>query len=188
MGTYSADRQPALERLLDAPARHWREGRFAVVGPQYPSGIDWPANVERIEHLAPDRHRDFYARQRYTLNITRAAMVRAGWSPSVRLFEAAACATPIISDRWQGIESFFVPGKEILLANSPAEVLDYLHDIAEADRRLIGRRARRRVLGNHTAAHRAVELEAYVREARGTTVGASSVPIARALSLRPVDP
>jgi spore maturation protein CgeB len=169
MGTYSDDRQPALERLLCAPARAWRNGRFAVAGPQYPNGLAWPANVERIDHLPPGRHREFYAGQRYTLNITRAAMIRAGWSPSVRLFEAAACGTPVISDRWPGIESFLVPGREILLADSSAEALAYLRELPEAERCRLGVAARRRVLASHTAAHRAAELEGYWREAQGAS-------------------
>ncbi|HEX7967332.1 MAG TPA: glycosyltransferase, partial [Stellaceae bacterium] len=136
-----------------------------VVGPQYPRGLGWPRNVRRIQHLPPDRHCGFYTSQRFTLNITRAAMVRAGWSPSVRLFEAAACATPIISDHWTGIESFFTPGREILIARRSAQTLAYLRDIPEEERRQIGSLARERVLGSHTAAHRAAELEAYALEA-----------------------
>jgi spore maturation protein CgeB len=167
MGTYSDDRQPVLERLLCAPAAAWPQGRFAVAGPQYPAAIVWPANVERIEHLPPDRHRAFYADQRFTLNVTRAAMMRAGWSPSVRLFEAAACGTPIISDHWPGLESFFVPHEEILIARSSAEALRYLRELPEAERRRLGAAARRRGLAGHTAAHRAAELEAYVQEAQG---------------------
>lgn len=179
MGTYSDDRQPALERLLCEPARGWPEGRFAVVGPQYPKGIAWPANVRRVDHLAPDRHRAFYTSQRFTLNITRAAMIRAGWSPSVRLFEAAACATPIISDVWPGIEDFFVPGKEILLARSAAESLAYLRELPEEERRTVGQAARRRVLTSHTASHRAAELEAYALELlgrRGAPARAAAAP------------
>jgi spore maturation protein CgeB len=167
MGTYSDDRQPVLERLLCGPAAAWPQGRFAVAGPQYPAAIAWPANVERIEHLPPDRHRAFYADQRFTLNVTRAAMVRAGWSPSVRLFEAAACGTPIISDAWPGLDSFFVPDEEILIARSSTEALRYLWELPETERRRLGAAARRRVLSGHTAEHRAAELEAYLREAQG---------------------
>jgi spore maturation protein CgeB len=159
MGTYSDDRQPMLEALLCQPARNWVDGRFVVVGPQYPATIAWPENVERIEHLPPRRHRAFYTGQRFTLNVTRADMVQAGWSPSVRLFEAAACATPVISDAWPGIETFFAAGSEILLAHNTAECVAYLHDLSEAERRRIGRGARARVLSSHTAAHRAAELE-----------------------------
>jgi len=165
MGTYSDDRQPPLERLLLAPASAWSQGRFVVAGPQYPPHLRWPGNVARIEHLPPRQHRDFYNQQRFTLNITRADMIRAGWSPSVRLFEAAACATPIISDCWAGIETLFEPGREIVLAASPAEVLAALRDLPEAERRAMGQRACRRVLARHTAAHRAAQLEAYLLEA-----------------------
>src|SRR5581483_8750947 len=118
MGTYSPDRQRALEAILLDPARRLPEAGFAVAGPQYPAGISWPGNVERIEHLPPAAHRAFYNAQKFTLNITRADMVRAGYSPSVRLFEAAACGTPIISDDWRGLETFFTPGEEILVSNS----------------------------------------------------------------------
>jgi spore maturation protein CgeB len=164
LGTYSPDRQHALEALLIEPARRWARGRFAVAGPQYPSGIDWPANVRRIDHLPPAEHRAFYNAQRFTLNVTRTDMVRAGHSPSVRVFEAAACATPIISDCWQGLETFFTPGKEILIARTPQETLYYLRELPEAERAALARGARVRVLAGHTAAHRAAELEAHIRE------------------------
>ncbi len=162
MGTYSDDRQPPLERLLLEPARRWEVGRFVVAGPQYPASIEWPPNVARIEHLPPAQHRAFYNRQRFTLNITRADMIRAGWSPSVRLFEAAACAVPIISDYWPGLDRLFEPGREILVADSAADILRYLREIPDDERRAIGERARARALAQHTAAHRAAELEGYL--------------------------
>jgi spore maturation protein CgeB len=164
MGTYSDDRQPLLEALLLQPARTWPDGRFAVAGPQYPDTIRWPANVARITHLSPREHRPFYNAQRFTLNVTRADMVAAGFSPSVRLFEAAACGTAIVSDRWPGLETFFKLGSEILVAGSGAEVLRYLQEIGDAEARAIGLRARRRVLAEHTAAHRALELERYTSQ------------------------
>jgi spore maturation protein CgeB len=166
VGTYGADRQPALERLLVEPARRRPDLRFVVAGPQYPPDLAWPENVRRIEHLPPGEHAAFYAAQRFTLNVTRADMVRAGYSPSVRLFEAAACATPVISDAWAGIETVFAPGREILLARGTEEALALIAGMAEEERRAIGARARRRVLAEHTAAHRARALEGYVREAR----------------------
>ncbi|MBI3802766.1 MAG: glycosyltransferase [Nitrospirae bacterium] len=164
MGTYSLDRQGPLEALLVEPARRWEEGRFIVAGSKYPGTIDWPHNIERIEHLPPTQHRAFYNRQRFTLNVTRADMRRAGYSPSVRLFEAAACATPIISDAWQGLETFFKPGEEILISRSPEETLSYLRETSEEERRAIGLRACSRVLAEHTAVQRAAELEEYARE------------------------
>jgi len=166
LGTYSPDRQPVLERLLVEPARRAPHLRFVVAGPQYPGGIEWPANVERIEHVGTADHAGFYAASRFTLNVTRADMVQAGWSPSVRLFEAAACGAPIVSDVWAGIEDVLEPGREILLAQSPGDVLDALA-LPEARSRAQAIAARRRVLSGHTAAHRARELEAHLGEAIG---------------------
>jgi spore maturation protein CgeB len=164
MGTYSKDRHSSLDLLLLEPARRWKEGRMVVAGPQYPAAMRWPANVGQIEHLSPAEHRAFYNAQRFTLNVTRADMVQAGYSPSVRLFEAAACATPIISDYWEGLGEFFGCGTEILIARSPEDVLRHLRGTPESERSAIGGRARARVLAGHTAAHRAAQLEGYIAE------------------------
>jgi len=166
LGTYSDDRQPPLERLMLKAAKAWPEGRFVVAGPQYPDSVRFGPNVERIEHLPPAQHRAFYCSQRFTINITRADMIRAGFSPSVRLFEAAACGTPVISDLWAGLETFFRPGSEILFAETAADTLRFLHKMGDEERREIGERARRRVLAEHTADDRAESLEQYVIEAR----------------------
>lgn len=162
LGTYSPDRQARLRELLVKPARRMKHLGFAIAGPQYPRFIRWPANVRRIPHLRPDEHRAFYNAQRFTLNVTREEMIRAGHSPSVRLFEAAACATPVVSDLWEGLGSFFEVGREILVARSSREVVEILHDLPEEERAVIGRRARERVLREHTAAHRAAQLEALI--------------------------
>ena len=123
--------------------------------------------MRRITHLPPARHRRFYTSQRFTLNVTRPDMVRAGWSPSVRLFEAAACGVPIVSDAWQGLGSVFEIGREILVARRASDVVSIFEDLPERERAAIGRRARDRVLAGHTAAHRAAELEAYARTLLG---------------------
>lgn len=158
LGTYSEDRQPKVESLLLQPARQLPAQRFTLAGPMYPPELDWPFNLERREHVPPGAHRHYYSAQHFTLNVTRQDMVRAGWSPSVRLFEAAACGVPIISDRWAGIESLFRPGQEILLADDTEQVVDYLQNMDVAQARAIGRRAHERVMAEHTAAHRAGEL------------------------------
>lgn len=158
LGTYSEDRQPGLERFLLSPARAMPDRRFVVAGPQYPASIEWPSNVERIEHLEPSRHREFYCSQRYTLNLTRADMVRAGWSPSVRLFEAAACGTPIISDRWPGLADLFPEGRAILIADGADDVLAALSNSRDDDRKAMARTARRIVLDGHTGRSRAREM------------------------------
>jgi spore maturation protein CgeB len=166
LGTYSADRQPALDARLLEPARRWPRGRFVVAGPQFPRDLEWPPNVERITHLSPREHPSFYGAQRFTLNVTRTAMIDAGHSPSVRLFEAAACGTPIITDEWPGLEEFFKPSRDILVTRSAEETLAYVRGIPERERCALAQRARARVLGAHTAAHRAEEFEGYVAEAR----------------------
>jgi spore maturation protein CgeB len=178
LGTYSPDRQPTLDQLLVSPARRWTAGRFVVAGPQYPAALGWPCNVERIEHLPPARHRRFYNSQRFTLNVTRADMIAAGYSPSVRLFEAAACGVPIISDYWPGLEELFEPGQEVLIAHSGGEVLEFLRELSPARLRAIGTAARRKVLARHTAAHRAEQLEQHLREARAVSGVAASAPAA----------
>jgi spore maturation protein CgeB len=161
MGTYSDDRQPTVNELLLEPARRLPAARFIVAGPQYPDTDSWPSNVQHQPHLPPAEHRSFYNSQRFTLNVTRADMIAAGWSPSVRLFEAAACGTAIISDRWAGIESLLAPGEEILLAASAREVIDVLRTTTEEQRLQLSARARQRILAEHTAAHRAEQLEGY---------------------------
>ena len=165
LGTYSPDRQPALERLLIEPARRCPDLRFAVAGPLYPDTIDWPGNVERIEHLSPLDHTTFYASQAWTLNVTRADMRQRGYSPSVRLFEAGACGTPVVSDSWPGLDTLFLPGRDILVAHTAQDVLDAL-DLPEERRGAIARAGRKRVLGCHTAETRARELEEFLSEAR----------------------
>ena len=173
LGTYSDDRQPTLEKLLIEPARKLPHLSFCLAGPQYPDSIEWPANVERIDHLPPADHPAFYAASRWTLNVTRVDMVAAGWSPSVRLFEAAACATPVMSDDWEGIDSLFEPASEIILAESSDDVVDLL--TSGVDPSAIGRAAREKVLSGHTAAHRASELERAIEEAAAAKASGANV-------------
>ncbi|MBP1884298.1 CgeB family protein [Sinorhizobium mexicanum] len=155
LGTFSRDRQPTLERLLFEPARQLLEMRFVVAGPSYPADMRWPENVVHIEHLPPSEHAEFYSRQRFTLNVTRADMVAAGWSPSVRLFEAAACHTPLISDWWEGIDSFFPSGKAAVIAYDSIDVVAALTNLTEQQRQSYADDARQRVAHAHSAAARA---------------------------------
>lgn len=162
MGTYAADRQPKLEQLLCEPASELADKTFIVAGPQYPSDICWPKNVKRIIHLEPKLHPPFYSSSRFTLNLTRKDMIHAGYSPSVRLFEAAGCGAAIISDTWHGIETFFTPGKEILLADSAHSVITSLSDLTQSEARAIGFRAQERVIAEHSAEKRALQFEDFV--------------------------
>jgi spore maturation protein CgeB len=162
MGTYARDRQPKIEEFLCKPAGALSQKRFLVAGPQYPNNVVWPGNVKRIVHLEPKFHAAFYSSSRLTLNVTRREMVEAGYSPSVRLFEAAACGATIISDRWDGLDTFFVSGQQILLPESSSEVVDYLTEMDEAEMERIGDNAQARVLAEHSAEQRALEFEDYV--------------------------
>jgi spore maturation protein CgeB len=165
MGTYAPDRQPKLDELLCAAALRLPAKRFIVAGPQYPESVSWPHNVERVLHLSPRFHASFYCSSRLTLNVTRRDMVMAGYSPSVRLFEAAACGATIVSDNWPGLETFFVPGREVLLPASANDVVRYIADYDPAELRRIGRAARERALAGHTSEIRAREFENAIEQA-----------------------
>lgn len=165
MGTYAPDRQAKLEELLIRPAKQLPKTKFIVAGPQYPKTIHWPKNVRRVVHLNPRWHARFYSSARLTLNVTRREMVIAGYSPSVRLFEAAACGATIVSDNWPGLDSFFTPGREILLPIDATDVARYL-TLGDSELRSIGDAAQKRVLADHTSEVRAAEFEAAVAKAR----------------------
>lgn len=167
LGTYSEDRQGTVNELLVAPAKVQYERLFCVAGAQYPKSLNWPDNMDVSEHVPPDEHRHFYNAQRFTLNVTRRDMINTGYSPSVRLFEAAACGTPIISDYWRGLECFFDMDREILVAQNRNQVLKHLA-LAEEERMDLGRRLREKVMKTHTSTHRAQELEQHWQEVAGS--------------------
>lgn len=176
LGTYSDDRQPALTRLMIEAAIKWTEGKFIVAGSQYPQSILWPSNIERIDHLPPSRHVEFYNNQRFTLNITRHDMVKMGYSPSVRLFEAAACGVPVISDWWEGLDSIFKPGEDIFISHSSDDTLDVLSGISEDQRLRAGQSSRKVVLEHHTGFQRAAEFEELISEVSVSKRAESGVP------------
>jgi len=162
LGTYAADRQPKLMNFLNATARLLRDGKFIVAGAMYPEDVKWSRNVRRITHVSPPEHPAFYSSSRFTLNLTRDDMVAAGYSPSVRLFEASACGATILSDDWAGLSQFLTPGDEILLPRDAEEIADILSDMSDEQRLRIGDRARERILAEHTSLHRAREFESIV--------------------------
>lgn len=154
LGTYSADRQAALDNLLIEPARRLRGRSFIVAGAMYPNPQSWPANCRYLEHVAPPDHAMFYSSSPLTLSVTRGDMAAMGYCPSGRLFEAAACGTAVLSDFWEGLDTFFEPGKEILIASDCADAISAIakdRDVLEE----IGNRARERALDCHTAGIRA---------------------------------
>lgn len=158
IGTFSADRQSKVEALFIEPARQQPERRFVLAGAQYPSSFPWTPNIYFVRHVAPPQHPAFYSSCRATLNVTRGPMADMGFCPSGRLFEAAACAAPIISDSWPGIETFFEPGKEIFTAVNAGEVIEILR-LSDRDLKAVAQAGRERVLSQHTSDHRAMHLE-----------------------------
>ncbi|MHA3774645.1 CgeB family protein [Verrucomicrobiota bacterium sgz303538] len=164
LGTYAQDRQAALERLFITPAQQMLQMRFLIGGAQYPEDFPWTPNIFFVQHLPPAEHPAFFCSSRLTLNVTRQAMADMGYCPSGRLFEAAACGVPILSDSWAGLNHFFEPGREILLAHNTDDALAAL-ELSDAELRKIAEAARERTLSEHTAAHRARELEQIFDEA-----------------------
>ncbi len=165
LGTYAQDRQAALEALFVAPARARPEMRFVLGGAQYPQDFPWTGNMFFLRHVAPPDHPAFYASSRLTLNVTRQAMAAMGWCPSGRLFEAASCGCPVLSDAWAGLDAFFAPGEEILIARDTAEALDAI-GLGDAALARIAGRARERTLAEHTATRRAQQMVAAFEAAR----------------------
>ncbi len=165
LGTYAADRQIALQSLFIDPAGFRPARRFLIGGAQYPDDFPWKPNIHFARHLPPSEHPAFFSSSRLTLNVTRQAMAEMGWCPSGRLFEASACGAPILSDNWEGLDSFFVPGSEILIARTTGDAVAAL-DLSDAELNRIARASRERTLAEHTSEHRARELETLLASAR----------------------
>jgi spore maturation protein CgeB len=171
LGTYAEDRDPVLRALFVQPAARLPQQKFIIAGSMYDHTFPWRANIFFVNHLPPADHPAFYCSTRLTLNVTRRAMAETGYCPSGRLFEAAACGAAVLSDYWQGIEQFFRPGSEILLARNTDDAIAALERSPEELSR-IARAARERTLAEHTAAVRALELENILQVAarHGTAV------------------
>lgn len=164
IGTYSEDRQDKLEQLLVAVARSCPERRFLIAGAQYPPDFPWAPNIYFVRHLPPSEHAAFFCSSRLTLNVTRRPMAEMGWCPSGRLFEAAACGAPLISDNWDGLDTFFRPGEEIVVAETTDDAVAAL-ELGDTRLRAIAHRARERVLDEHSSAKRAADMLALFEHA-----------------------
>jgi spore maturation protein CgeB len=158
LGTYSADRQHLLQQLFIVPARLRPDRRFALAGSQYPADFPWTDNMFYFWHMPPPDHSALFCSSGLTLNITRGPMAATGYCPSGRLFEATACGAVVISDWWEGIDQFFAPSREVLIARGTDDVLAAL-DLSDRERQQIGAAGRQRTLDCHTARVRAMELE-----------------------------
>lgn len=164
LGTYAADRQETLEQLFIEAARLRPDRRFVIGGAQYPENFPWTPNIFFVRHLPPAQHAAFYCSSQLTLNVTRRAMASMGYCPSGRLFEAAACGAAVLTDVWDGLDSFYEPGKEMIFCRNTADVLSAINLSLEQLRR-IGLAAREKTLAQHTALHRVIELETVLEEA-----------------------
>jgi spore maturation protein CgeB len=161
LAAFTEDRRRGFEELLLQPAMRAPHRKFLVAGPLYPADRRWPDNVAFREHVPPPEHAAFFGSSMLTLHLTRGQVARLGYCPSGRLFEAAACGVPVLSDAWEGLEQFFVPGEEILVAHKPEDTLAALERPRE-ELAAVGRAARARVLSAHTAERRAAELLALI--------------------------
>lgn len=164
LGTYAADRQRALEELFVGPARHMPGERFFIGGAQYPDDFPWSKNIFFVRHMPPSLHPAFFCSSRATLNVTRRAMAEYGYCPSGRLFEAAACGTPLLSDTWTGLDTFFTSAREIFAVNSREDVIAAL-SLSDTELGRVADAARVRTLENYTADHRVRELESICERA-----------------------
>ena len=172
MGTYAVDRQPALEELFIEPARQLRKQRFVIGGAQYPQEFPWSDNIFFVRHLPPPEHSAFFSSCRLTLNVTRDTMKSMGWCPSGRLFEASACGTPLVSDAWSGLEEFFTPGAEILIAKTSEDAVNALQ-LSDAELTKVAAAARERTLEEHSSIRRAEQFEDLLVNAREPEVAAA---------------
>lgn len=154
MGNRLPDREERVDEFFFRAAILRPKARFALGGEGW-SDKSMPANVEYLGHIPTARHNEVNAAARLVLNVHRQSMVENGWSPATRMFEAAGAAACQITDVWQGLEDFFQPNEEILVAENGAGVAQMIDLVDEAQAREIGSRARLRALTDHTYRQRA---------------------------------
>lgn len=171
MGTYAPDRQAKLEALFLQPATRLNSKTFVLAGSMYPWAWQWPANVRHFQHVSPSDHSALYSSSRLTLNITRTDMARWGYCPSGRFFEAAACGTPIVSDWFEGLDNFFDPYAEILIARTAEDVIQWI-ELPDSELATMASRTRERTLNQHTGERRARELIAAIEDRNPQSVKA----------------
>jgi spore maturation protein CgeB len=165
MGNRLPDREARVEEFFFRAAALCPEHRFLLGGEGWGWKTDMPANVTYLGHVPTARHNQVNASARLVLNIHRESMVQNGWSPATRMFEAAGAASCQVTDAWQGIEDFFAPGEEILVAAGAEEVARLVRSVDDERARRIGQAARRRALADHTYARRARQMDALLRAA-----------------------
>jgi spore maturation protein CgeB len=158
------DREQRVEQFFLRGAELAREMKFILGGEGWGSRA-LPKNVRWIGHVGSNAHNLVNASARMVLNINRESMANVGFSPPTRVFEAAGAAACLITDAWTGVDQFFVPGKEILVASSAEEIVGYLRDLSASDAAQIGQNMRRRALNDHTYTRRALTFHQIMQNA-----------------------
>jgi spore maturation protein CgeB len=162
MGNRLPDREARVDEFFFRAASLCPEARFALGGEGW-GDRSMPANVEYLGHVPTALHNEVNAAARLVLNVHRESMVENGWSPATRMFEAAGAAACQVTDAWEGIEAFFAPGEEILVARDAGEVAAWVRAVDDARARQVGEAGRRRALRDHTYGQRARLLDAVLR-------------------------
>lgn len=158
LGNRLPDREARVHRFFFDAARQAPEFAFLFGGSGW-DDVALPENVRYLGHVSTRDHNAFNCSARMVLNINRDSMARFGFSPPTRVFEAAGAGACLVTDAWEGIEMFLEPGREVLVADGPEQIVELLRSIDPAQARQIGERARARLLREHTYAHRAAQLE-----------------------------
>ncbi len=158
LGNRLPDREARVDEFLLATARLLPDRSFVLGGAGWDDKVV-PPNVQRVGHVGTAAHNAFFASGLTTLNINRDSMVRTGFSPPTRVFEAAGAQACLITDRWDGIEQFLEPGREILVASTAREVAEILKGLTPGRAQRIAEAGRRRILAQHTYAQRAVQVD-----------------------------
>jgi spore maturation protein CgeB len=174
LGTHAADRDLALRTLFVEPAKRFPGRRFVMGGAMYDDSFPWQPNICFMSHVPSSDHPAFFCSAKLNLNVTRRPMAENGYCPSGRLFEAAACGAAVLTDDWAGIDRFFEPGLEILVASNTDEAISAL-DYSPEKLAMIGRAARERTLAQHTADARVIEFENILAAFQS---GVSNAPLA----------
>ena len=159
LGNRLPDRERRVEQFFLAAAERLPDTRFLLGGSGWHDKA-MPPNVRYAGHVYTRDHNAFNCTPLAVLNISRDSMARYGFSPATRVFEAAGAGACLITDRWEGIEMFLEPGREVLVAGDGGEVAEALRSLEPRRARAIGEAARRRVLAEHTYSHRAIQLAA----------------------------
>jgi spore maturation protein CgeB len=163
LGNRLPDREARVDAFFLDAARRLPERSFLLGGNGW-GDKSLPPNVCAIGHVYTADHNAFNCSPTAVLNINRASMARYGFSPATRVFEAAGAGACLITDSFEGVEHFFEPGREILVANDGAEVARYVDTLSPGDAEEIGAAARKRALAEHTYSHRVQQLEALLQQ------------------------